>query len=119
METAPTTQTSPDAVTTAELAQFTRQLGAMLAADVSVLRALSIASRHSGNDRLVAVAQDIALVLTDGREFHQAVSRHPELFDSFYVEMARQGEADGVLGQALLSVADYLDHEVDRVAGLT
>jgi len=96
-------------VTPTELASFTRQLGAMLDAGVNVLRALRIASQHTGNSALVEVARDVARRLEDGREFYQAIAPHPETFSAFYVEMARQGEADGVLGKALLSVADYLD----------
>lgn len=93
----------------ADLAIFTRQLGAMLDANVNVLRALRIASSYTGNERLIQAAADIAARLEDGREFHQAIQPDPDLFDAFYVEMVRQGEADGLLGQALLSVADYLD----------
>ena len=96
-------------VTPADLATFTRQLGAMLDAGVDVLRALRIASEHTGNNALVLAARDIRMGLEDGREFHEAIIPHPELFDAFYVEMARQGEKDGLLGRALLSVADYLD----------
>jgi hypothetical protein len=93
-----------------DLAAFTRQLGAMLEAGVNPLRALRISSQHTGNERLIAVAEDVSRRLEDGREFHQAIARHPEVFDSFYVQMARQGESDGVLGAALRAVADYLDH---------
>jgi hypothetical protein len=96
-------------VRAADLATFTRQLGAMLDAGVDVLRALRIASEHSGNETLIAAARDIRLHLEDGREFHEAAASHPELFDAFFIEMARQGEKDGLLGRALLSVADYLD----------
>jgi hypothetical protein len=97
----------------ADLAAFTRQLGAMLDAGVDVLRALRISSEYVGALPIVRAADDIARGMRDGREFHQAASRHPELFDPFYVEMTRQGEADGILGKALLAVADYLD----RVGG--
>jgi hypothetical protein len=102
-------EVEPTQVTPTELASFTRQLGAMLDAGVNVLRALRIASQHTGNSALVEVARDVARRLEDGREFYQAIAPHPETFSPFYVEMARQGEADGVLGKALLSVADYLD----------
>lgn len=96
-------------VTPADLATFTRQLGAMLDAGIDVLRALRIASEHSGHKVLIAASRDIRKGLEDGREFHDAIISHPDLFDAFYVEMARQGEKDGLLGRALLSVADYLD----------
>jgi hypothetical protein len=110
----PPTEAEVAPVQIAELAVFTRQLGAMLDAGVNVLRALRIASQHSRNDRIIGAAREIALRLEDGREFHQAVAPDRQLFDPFYVEMTRQGEADGQLGQALLAVADYLD----RAAGI-
>src|SRR5436309_2546740 len=100
----------------AELAVFTRQLGAMLEAGVNILRALRISSQYTGNAQLVDVAQAVSRYLGDGKEFHQAISRHPNVFDPFYVEMARQGEADGGLGPALLAVADYLDHTAGNAA---
>jgi hypothetical protein len=99
------------------MAGFTRQLGAMLDAGVNVLRALRIASQHSGNQQLIEAARDICRRLEDGREFHQAIASHTELFDPFYVEMARQGEGDGLLGKALLSVADYLDRVAQGAPG--
>jgi hypothetical protein len=116
MQETPQTRQEPS-VSGLELATFTRQLGAMLAANVSVLRALPIASHYTGSDHLIRVAAEVGAALTDGRELHQALGRHPELFDAFYVEMARQGEADGTLGESLLAVADYLDHHDLRSSG--
>ncbi|MFN3652761.1 MAG: type II secretion system F family protein [Armatimonadota bacterium] len=95
------------------LASFTRQLGAMLQAGVDVLRALRIASSHSGDARILAASGEISSLLEDGRELHVALARHPQIFGPFYVEMARQGEQDGTLGQVLLSVAEYLERLAD------
>jgi len=98
------------AVTQAEMALFTRQLGAMLDAGVDVLRALKIAGQNSGSEALIEAGREIGRYLEDGREFHDAISHQPELFGAFYVEMTRQGEADGMLGRSLLAIADSLDH---------
>ena len=97
---------SPD-----EMERFTRQLGVLLSAHVDMLRALDVAAQQSGSARLVATARSIAAAMADGREFHAALARHPDLFSAFYIQMARQGEADGVLGAALLAVSDYLARE--------
>ncbi len=94
-----------------ELELFTRQLGALLSTGVEVLRALDVASHHSGNQRLITVGTGLAEALADGREFHRALARYPDVFSPFYVQMARQGERDSVLGPALLAVADYLSRE--------
>jgi hypothetical protein len=115
-------RTDPDPVTPQELATFMRQLGAMLDAGVEVLRALRVATQQSGSPTLAAASQDVARLLGDGQEFHQALLTHPELFDPFCIEMARQGEHDGTLGRALLAVSDYLDHmpaPVPAAAALT
>ncbi|HEU4752702.1 MAG TPA: type II secretion system F family protein, partial [Armatimonadota bacterium] len=80
---------------------------------------LNIASHYTGSDRLIMVAREVAAALADGRKLHQALARHPDLFDPFYIEMARQGETDGALGEALLAVADYLDHRHEEHADCT
>lgn len=105
----PSTETKVRAVPTPELAKFTRQLGAMLDANVEVLRALRVSGQLTGNPRLLEATKEVGLRLEDGREFHRAITTCPDLFDPFYVEMARQGESDGQLGKALLSLADYLE----------
>jgi hypothetical protein len=97
-------------VQTRELAQYTRQLGSMLAAGVDALRALRIAARHSENSRLEQISERIAERLKDGADFHRALREFPDLFDPFYLEMARQGDTDGTLPEALLAIAEYLDH---------
>src|SRR5437588_3894495 len=107
------------AVTTEELERFTRQLGVLLSTGVEMLRALEVAAQQSGSARLVATSRTIAALMADGREFHMALERHPDLFSAFYVQMARQGEADGVLGEALLAVADYLAREPGIPAEMT
>ncbi|MBI3910252.1 MAG: type II secretion system F family protein [Armatimonadetes bacterium] len=101
----------------AELAQFTRQLGAMLDAGVEVLRALDVASRQPGNPRLVRVGHDIAAIMADGHLFADAAAQFPDVFSPFYVQMTRQGEVEGVLGAALIRLADYLDQELQRGPG--
>jgi hypothetical protein len=94
-----------------ELERFTRQLGALLGAGVNILRALEVAGDQAGNPRLVSIGQGIGTVLADGRDFHQALTHYPDVFSPFYVQMMQQGEREGVLGPALLAVADYLARE--------
>jgi hypothetical protein len=106
----------PSAVKPSELASFTRQLGAMLDAGVSVLRALRIASQYSGSHRLIEVSTAIGRLLEEGSEFHETLAAYPEIFGPFYQEMARQGDLDGTLGKTLLAIADYLDRTAEAYA---
>lgn len=102
---------------TSELSAFLRPLGSMLLVNVDIRRALKIAADHSGSAGLIEAAPQIRTLMEDGCELHVAMRRHPDLFDEFCIEMARQGERDGRLGEALIAAADYLDaHELGQGA---
>src|SRR6476620_10084741 len=106
------TQVEPSgAVTAVELATFCRQIGAMLAAGVDLLRAIQVAAEQTPGLRLKAVAQQLRGDLEDGRLMAAALSRFPDIFSPFFVSMVRQGEREGVLSQVMTSMADYLDRE--------
>jgi hypothetical protein len=104
-------------ITSQELAVFCRHVGAMMVAGVDILRALDVAAEQAGNERLVRVAQSLRRDLENGRLFAAAVTRFPDLFSPFFVSMVRQGEREGVLGQVLTSLADYLDRERSAAPG--
>jgi hypothetical protein len=75
------------------------------------LRALQVAADQSGSERLQRVAAHLRGDLENGRLLAVALGRYPDLFSPFFVSMVRQGEREGVLGQVLTSLADYLDRE--------
>jgi len=104
-------------ITAPELAVFCRQVGAMLVAGVDILRALQVAADQSGSERLQHVAAHLRRDLENGRLLHAALGRFPDLFSPFFVSMVRQGEREGVLGQVLTSLADYLDREHGAAPG--
>jgi hypothetical protein len=103
--------TSARPITSQELAVFCRQVGAMMVAGVDILRAIHVAADQSGSERLQRVASYLCRDLENGKLFAAAVARYPDLFSPFFVSMVRQGEREGVLGQVLTSMADYLDRE--------
>jgi Type II secretion system (T2SS), protein F/ClpX C4-type zinc finger len=104
-------------ITSQELAVFCRQVGAMMVAGVDILRAIHVAADQSGSERLQRVAAYLCRDLENGRLFAVAVARYPDLFSPFFVSMVRQGEREGVLGQVLTSMADYLDREHGAAPG--
>lgn len=106
-----TTVTAGRPISAPELAVFCRQVGAMLVAGVDILRALQVAADQSGSERLQRVATHLRHDLENGRLLNVALGRYPDLFSPFFVSMVRQGEREGVLGQVLTSLADYMDRE--------
>jgi hypothetical protein len=105
------------AITSGEMALFCRQLGAMMLAGVDVLRALKVAGEQTDSARLRSVAQRIGRDMAAGRVMAWSLSRFPDLFSPFFVHMVRQGEAEGVLGEVLTTMADYLEREQGPVPG--
>jgi hypothetical protein len=105
------------AITSGELALFCRQLGAMLLAGVDMLRALKVAAEQTDSARLRSVAQRISQDMANGRMMAWSLSRFPDLFSPFFVHMVRQGEQEGVLGEVLTTMADYLEREQGPVPG--
>src|SRR5712691_5490834 len=105
------------AITSGELALFCRQVGTMLLAGVDMLRALRVAGEQADSVRLRSVAQRIGRDMAVGRVMAWSLSRFPDLFSPFFVHMVRQGESEGVLGEVLTTMADYLEREQGPVPG--
>ena len=105
------------AITSVELALFCRQVGTMLLAGVDMLRALRVAGEQTDTARLRSVAQRIGRDMAAGRVMAWSLSRFPDLFSPFFIHMVRQGESEGVLGEVLTTMADYLEREQGSVPG--
>ncbi|QQG46144.1 MAG: type II secretion system F family protein [Candidatus Niyogibacteria bacterium] len=92
---------------------FSRQLATLFSAKVPVVDALRIlmseASNESFKKKLSAIADDIQ----GGLPVSQALSRHPDIFSNFYIQMARSGEESGKLDDILNYLADYLERSYD------
>jgi hypothetical protein len=106
-------------VTSAELAVFCRQIGAMLVAGVDLLRALQVAADQCSSQRLKSVVRQVRTDLEDGRLLATALTRFPDLFSPFFLSLVRQGEREGVLAQVMTQMADYLALESGGFAGQT
>jgi general secretion pathway protein F len=91
------------------LAIWTRQLAGLVAAGLTLERALSALM-----DDIDAPAQRNLLAalraeVNAGASFGHALAQHPREFDPIYVAVIRAGEQSGHLGQVLNSLADDLE----------
>lgn len=94
-----------------ELMLFSRQMHTLLKAGVPILRALaglqeSMRSK-AFSDALAAVRES----LDSGRELSVSLSRQPQIFSPFYVNMVRVGETTGMLDEVFLRLYHYLEFE--------
>src|SRR5262245_13405995 len=100
------------------VARFCRTLSTLLASGVSILEALDITARTSGN----AIVEDGILTTRKSIERGETIAqplRDTAVFPSMVVQMIGVGEATGALDTMLSKIADFYEEEVDvAVAGL-
>ena len=100
------------------VARFCRTLSTLLASGVSILEALDITARTSGN----AVIEEAILTTRKSIERGETIAaplKETAVFPSMVVQMIGVGEATGALDTMLGKIADFYEEEVDvAVAGL-
>ncbi len=101
-------------ITSKDVVILSRQMSTLFEAQVSALRVFELLSSQSEKPVIRRKLAEVASDLQAGSTISEALSRHPEMFSSFYVNMVKSGEESGKLDQTLLYLADYLDrtHEV-------
>ncbi len=95
-----------------DLAIATKQLSVMIAAGVTLLRALEIMSQQTENKRLSRAFADVRREVGQGSSFSAALERRPRDFPLLMVNLVRVGEAGGFLEQALDSVSKNFETEL-------
>jgi type IV pilus assembly protein PilC len=100
------------------VARFCRTLSTLLASGVSILEALDITARTSGN----AVIEEAINTTRKSIERGETIAgplRETNVFPSMVVQMIGVGEATGALDTMLSKIAEFYEEEVDvAVAGL-
>lgn len=94
------------------VARFSRTLGTLLNAGVSVTEALQVTAKTSGNMAVENAIMKIAVGLTGGKSIVEPM-KETGIFPAMVVQMVGVGEKTGQLGGMLLKVADFYDEEVD------
>lgn len=80
---------------------FSRQLSTLLKAGLPLLRSLEVIARQGKNPYFKAIVDQLADNVRTGNKFSDGLSQHPKIFDKLYVNMAKAGEAGGVLDVVL------------------
>lgn len=94
-----------------EIVAFSRQLAVMIDSNVPPAEAIEALSLQSKNPNFREKIYKIACDLREGTPLSRALSRHPRVFSSFYVNMVKSGEVSGNLSGVLERVADHVERE--------
>jgi len=92
-----------------DLLIFTTELSVLLQAGLPLDRSLNILSEISESTEMKKIVQSILKSIREGSSFSDALTRHPRVFPRLYVNMARAGEAGGVLDVVLDKLSEFLE----------
>ncbi len=90
---------------------MSRQISTLFEAQVSALKAFNLLATNTENPALIKVLNTVSTDIQSGVSISEALSRHPEAFSVFYVNMVKSGEESGKLNQTFSYLADYLDRQ--------
>lgn len=90
---------------------LSRQIATLFEAQISALKTFTLLASSTENKLLSKKLNQVADDLQAGSSISGALSRHPEVFSSFYVNMVKSGEESGKLNQVFMFMADYLDRQ--------
>lgn len=100
-------------VRTRELVIFTRELTVLIAASVPLVQALRTISAQTSKPALKRILQQVSNEVEAGARFSLALTRHPRVFDAFFVSMIKSGETAGRLSEVVNFLADQKEKEHD------
>jgi type IV pilus assembly protein PilC len=90
---------------------MSRQMSTLFESQVAALKAFNLLAENTGNLDLAKILDEVAEDIKSGVYISVALSKHPEAFSDFYVNMVKSGEESGKLTQAFSYLADYLDRQ--------
>lgn len=88
---------------------LSRQMATLFEAQVSALRIFRLMSLEAEKPAIRNVLSEIADDIQSGNTISESMSRHPDVFSDFYVNMVKAGEESGQLDDTFQYLADYLD----------
>ncbi|HEY3901499.1 MAG TPA: type II secretion system F family protein [Chthoniobacter sp.] len=99
-------------VTETDLVLFTRQLATMVDAGLPLVSGLTALyeqadpKRQAGLRRIIG---EVSALVQQGDSFHEAISKHPLVFNRLYTSMVKAGESGGLLSEILDRLAAFLE----------
>ena len=96
-----------------DILDFTTQLAVMIRAGISIRAALEGISEQVQNQKFRRILMQIKSDVESGKQFSEAISRHPKLFGPLYVNMVKASEMSGSFARMLDRIAAYLAQEIE------
>jgi len=96
-----------------DILDFTTQPAVMIRAGISIRAALEGISEQVQNQKFRRILLQIKSDVESGKQFSEAIARHPKLFGPLYVNMVKASEMSGSFAKMLDRIAAYLQQEIE------
>ncbi len=98
-------------VSAKEIAVFTRQLSTLLGAGIPLVPSFTVLLGQTKNPLLKKILAQIRADLTEGKSLTASMENFPRVFEPFYVNMIKAGEASGTINLVLERLADFSENQ--------
>ncbi|MGP1347536.1 MAG: type II secretion system F family protein [Phycisphaerales bacterium] len=92
---------------------FTTQLAVMIRAGIGLRSALDGIAQQTQHGRFKKVILALKNDVESGKQFSEALARHPKLFNPLYVNMVKASEMSGSFGKMLDRIAAYINQQIE------
>ncbi len=96
-----------------DILNFTTQLAVMVRAGISLRAALDGIAEQTDNPKFRAMLVQMKQDVEAGKQFSEALAKHPKLFSPLYVNMVRASEMSGSFSHMLDRIATYLTQQIE------
>src|ERR1051325_11508119 len=96
------------------LTVVTRQLATLVEAGMPLLRSLRTLEEQEENRALKRIIGEVSVAIEGGSSLGEAISQHPKVFNSLYLNLVRAGEIGGALELTLKRLAVLMVFVVPR-----
>src|SRR5688572_9850899 len=99
-------------VADSDLVIFTRQLATMVDAGLPLVAAMTALFEQTDGKKqagLRRVIGEVTASVQEGSTFHDAIGKHPHIFNRLYIAMVKAGESGGMLAGVLDRLAGFLE----------
>ena len=98
-----------DIPSTKELAVFTKQFSIMIERGIPIVQVLEILSDQQRSYDFRKTIRNVRVDVENGVSLHQALNKHPKVFDSLFVTLIEAGEVSGQLDTILKQLTRYIE----------
>lgn len=93
--------------------EFTTQLAVMIRAGINLRAALDGIADQTEHPTFKKIILGLKTDVESGKQFSEALARHPKLFGPLYINMTRASEMSGSFAKMLDRIASYISQEIE------